>query len=274
MTAAVETPARFGFGANWQRFLSVLNADRIAAAEASLRAMLDVSSLAGRTFLDVGSGSGLFSLAAVGLGARRVHSFDFDRNSVECGLQLKTRFAPDADWTIEQGSVLDPVYLDGLGRFDVVYSWGVLHHTGRLWPALEAVADLVAPDGRLFLSIYNDQGLRSTLWSLEKRWYVTRPWVRPFMVAGAVAGFGVADAVRGIAPWRRYAEQRARGMSSYHDLIDWLGGYPFEVARPEDVTAFYEGRGFRTERLQTCGRRSGCNEFVFSAPARHDVSAP
>jgi 2-polyprenyl-6-hydroxyphenyl methylase/3-demethylubiquinone-9 3-methyltransferase len=51
-------------------------------------------------------------------------------------------------------------------------------------------------------------------------------------------------------------------MSRVHDWFDWLGGYPFEVARPEEIFAFYQARGFSLERLKTCGGGLGCNEFV------------
>src|SRR5438270_7636215 len=136
MTLPIPTPAgspdelRFQFGKNWSRFLEVLDDERIAEAERSLVEMLEVRDLRGRSFLDVGSGSGLFSLAAKRLGATRVHSFDFDPNSVACTSELKRRFfAKDPNWTIEQGSVLDKPYLTSLGTFDIVYSWGVLHHT-------------------------------------------------------------------------------------------------------------------------------------------------
>src|SRR5918911_286314 len=120
---------RFEFGRNWAKFLALLNEQRIADAENSLRQMLECEDLKGRSFLDIGSGSGLFSLAARRLGAR-VHSFDYDPHSVACTMELRRRFCPeDAAWTVETGSALDADYLKRLGRFDVVYSWGVLHHT-------------------------------------------------------------------------------------------------------------------------------------------------
>src|SRR5262249_43922399 len=128
--------------------------------------------LAGRNFLDVGSGSGLFSLAAMSLGAAKVHSFDYDPHSVACARELRRRFFPDSSqWTVEQGSALDGDYLTRLGQWDIVYSWGVLHHTGDMWNAFRNVRGLVRPRGRLFISIYNDQGDRSRRWTTVKAIY-------------------------------------------------------------------------------------------------------
>src|SRR5438128_7073825 len=118
---------RFEFGRNWSRFLATLADTRIADAEDSLRKMLETEDLRGKRFLDIGSGSGLFSLAARRLGAR-VHSFDYDPRSVACTSELKRRyFNGDDRWKVEEGSALDAVYVKSLGTFDVVYSWGVLH---------------------------------------------------------------------------------------------------------------------------------------------------
>ena len=262
--------SRFSFGENWSRFLGELDESRIAQAELSLRQMLEIERLDGRSFLDVGSGSGLFSLAARRLGAS-VHSFDYDSQSVACAAELKRRYFPDdAVWAVEQGSVLDAEYLGRLGTWDVVYAWGVLHHTGAMWQALENVARLVRGGGQLYLAIYNDQGPASRRWLRVKQAYNRLPsWLRWLVLWPALVRLWgpttVRDVLRGrpLETWRGYAASSTRGMSACRDVVDWVGGLPFEVARPEQVFDFYRDRGFVLRKLKTCGGGHGCNEFVF-----------
>src|ERR1044072_7460679 len=157
----VSRGERFEFGTNWSRFLALLDDERVANAENSLKKMLGLEDLCGKSFLDIGSGSGLFSLAARRLGAR-VHSFDYDPHSVACTEELKRRYFPDdLNWTVEEGSALSIDYLETLGIFDIVYCWGVLHHTGRMWQAMENILLPTGPATRLFIAIYNDVGTRS-----------------------------------------------------------------------------------------------------------------
>ncbi|HEU5295884.1 MAG TPA: class I SAM-dependent methyltransferase [Burkholderiaceae bacterium] len=259
-TIDIETGRRFAFGDNWARFLSVVDETRIANAVSSLKQMLEVNDLSGRSFLDAGSGSGLFSLAARRLGAT-VRSFDFDPHSVACTRELRRRYSTDErGWVVEEGSVLDSTYLAQLGTFDVVYSWGVLHHTGQMWQALANVAERVSPGGLLFVAIYNDQGWISRYWKAVKRCYVARPVLRwPLLLLHFPYLFGLRWLVRA-ATGRRRLE---RGMSLWHDMVDWVGGYPFEVARPEAILRFCRDRGFTLRELKTCGGRHGCNEMVF-----------
>jgi len=259
--------ARFQFGRNWKAFLSTLDEGRIAEAETSLTTMLQRGDLRGKSFLDAGSGSGLFSLAARRLGAR-VHSFDIDAESVACTRELKERFFPgDSLWAVEEGSVLDGKYLEALGSFDVVYSWGVLHHTGAMWSALERIRLPVAPQGQLFIALYNDQGAVSSLWKKVKAAYCSGPPGR-WLVCGvflpllALRSLAAGTVKHGdpFGQMRNY--RRERGMSLYHDWIDWLGGWPFEVARAEEVRAFFQESGFEMTK-EVLTRSWGCNQYVF-----------
>jgi len=198
-----------------------------------------------------------------------VHSFDYDPDSVSCTTQTRQRYAPAADaWTVERGSVLDDQYVGGLGAFDIVYSWGVLHHTGDMWGAINRVTRLVGPGGTLFLAIYNDQGLPSRLWWHIKRIYCQQAVLRPVLAGGFAFYFGArgafGDLVAGRNPITRYVEPAGvRGMKFWPDLIDWIGGFPFEFAKPEAILDFCLTRGFTLRRLVTTAG-VGNNEFVFS----------
>jgi 2-polyprenyl-6-hydroxyphenyl methylase/3-demethylubiquinone-9 3-methyltransferase len=266
-SAAEEIAARqrFEFGENWREFIDTVDDGRVADAVAALRDMLGEP--VDGTFLDAGCGSGLSSLAARRLGATVV-SFDFDPQSVLATRELRHRFAPeDDDWSVREGSVLDQDFLEGLGTFDVVYSWGVLHHTGEMWRGIDLVADRVAPGGRLFIAIYNDQGGASERWRSVKKVYNRSGAAGQAVITGAAAlYFGskavLANLARGRLP--KVAHRPERGMSYWHDLRDWVGGYPFEVAKPEEVFDQVTSKGFVLERLKTCAGGLGCNEYVFS----------
>src|SRR5665647_1089620 len=201
----INAGQRFAFGDNWQSFLNLVDDERIHAAEVSLADKLGV--IEGLRFVDVGSGSGLFSLAARNLGAEVV-SFDFDPQSVACTAELRRRYRPDDDnWRVEQGSALDATYLKSLSKFDVVYSWGVLHHTGDMWQALDLVGQMTEPGGRLLIAIYNDQGRASKVWMRVKHTYNDSGPIRRRMIVEAV---GVYFNVRSNLSVRR-AVARLRG---------------------------------------------------------------
>jgi len=263
----VSRGERFEFGKNWTRFLRKLSDERIALAEQSLRKMLKVERLDGRSFLDIGSGSGLFSLAAKRLGAR-VHSFDYDQQSVECTAELRRRyFRSAADWVVERGSALDRDYLARLGTFDVVYSWGVLHHTGDMWQAFENVKPLVAERGHVYIAIYNDLGEITDRWAEVKRRYnaLPRPLSLPYAI-GVLAGEewrGLRYPVQWINKLWTYEKTSRRGMNWWYDQIDWIGGWPYERATVERVVDAFANDGFGLTSLVDRSSGYGCNEFVF-----------
>lgn len=264
-----DTETRFAFGKNWAAFIKLLDEDRVEKARESLAELLPDSDLAGKKFLDVGSGSGLMSLAARRLGASVV-SFDYDEDSVGCTQHLHEHFDNSSEnWRVMQGSALDDDFMEKLGTFDVAYSWGVLHHTGHMWKGIELTCQRVAEGGVLFIAIYNDQGAWSGRWAKIKKAYCSNRLAR-WAIIGTFIPYWIArnllaDLVwmrNPIARYRDYGEQR--GMSVFYDWFDWLGGFPFEVAKPEEIIDYCQGKGFRLVGLKTAGGSVGCNEFVFT----------
>lgn len=277
----MEPDQKFAFGRNWQNFLQSLDETKIAAAEDSLRRLLDVQQLQGQRFIDAGSGSGLFSLAAYRLGAE-VISFDVDADSVACTDWVRREFGAEDRWKVSSGSLLDAAFLEALPDANIVYCWGVAHHTGQMWVALGSLAEMVSPRGKLVVAIYNDQQYRSRMWHSIKRIYQRLPsWLRPVYVSLIWVGLFSQRAMMTLAasvirlvtlrnpfvPWVNWIGQsRGRGMNRWYDLVDWVGGWPFEVARPEEIFRFYRDRGFELREMTTSDGH-GCNEFVFERSA-------
>jgi 2-polyprenyl-6-hydroxyphenyl methylase/3-demethylubiquinone-9 3-methyltransferase len=272
---------RFKFGENWQQFAAQLHPDQIVQSGESLSQLLGRNELEGLTFLDIGCGSGLSSLVARERGAR-VRSFDFDPDSVACTQALRDRYYPDdPDWTVERGSILDRDYVVRLGKFDIVYSWGVLHHTGALWTALDHAADVVAPSGMLAIALYRHTPL-CWAWHIEKWAYVALPPLGQSVIRGAYkAAFFAAKTAVGDNPFRYVQEYKSkRGMDWHYDVHDWLGGYPYESVKPEAVKSHMRHRGFSVVRTfeHPAGNGlfgTGCDEFVFRAqPATAAGASP
>jgi 2-polyprenyl-6-hydroxyphenyl methylase/3-demethylubiquinone-9 3-methyltransferase len=244
-----QVEGRFAFGENWQSFLDTLDEESIAEARRGLARLFPNDEIKGRRFLDIGCGSGLSMLAAAELGACKVEGVDIDPKSVAAARALLSSKLPGGPWTVRVASVFD-LTPGASGGFDIVYSWGVLHHTGDMWRAIEKAAALVAPGGLLALALYRKTPLCG-FWQWEKRLYSAsgkrvqasvRLIYRTCYAAGLIA--------TGRSPLRYAREyKRARGMDWAHDIHDWLGGYPYQSAEPHAVTGFLDKLGFRMMRM-------------------------
>ena len=258
--------ARFGFGDNWKRFAASVTEAEIAEAMRDLETLLGEAGLGGRSFLDIGSGSGLHSLAAHRLGASSVQSFDYDVDSVECTRAMHAREGEPGSWAVQQGSVLDPAFLGTLPECELIYSWGVLHHTGDMWQAISNAAALCKkPDSRLCIGIYNRKLLLSPIARRIKFAYVKSPApIKKLILFTYWVPTALWGLLRGRNPLRDIREYGSkRGMDYWRDLEDWVGGYPFECARVDEVLSFVLPMGFDLCFLRTRHSVSGVNVFVF-----------
>ncbi|WP_445147426.1 class I SAM-dependent methyltransferase [Dyella sp. Tek66A03] len=249
----------------------MLDEHRVDQSRRAICDLLDREDLQDWRVLDIGSGSGLSSLAMHQLGAEVV-SFDYDPDSVACTEELRRLYgASDKHWTVTHDSVLDVAFMQSLGKFNLVYSWGVLHHTGAMWQALDLAQQCVAPGGTLLIALYNDQGWRSGVWRAIKRLYCSSApgrWLVGALFYPFFALYALWLDLRQLHVPGTHARQYAqrRGMSLFHDWRDWLGGYPFEVAQPEGVVSKLAAEGFQLQS-QKLTQGLGCNEFVFTKTA-------
>lgn len=267
---------RFAFGKNWQSFVeNYLNDELIDEARRSVLEFCDGERLIrDKTFIDVGCGSGLFSLVAHRIGASRVVGFDLDLDSIRCAEYLREREGASNTWQIEHGSILDEEFVASLGKYDFVYSWGVLHHTGNMWKAIENASKLVKENGALCIAIYNKAdgwGIYpdgrwgpSRFWVAEKRLYSSLPLVLQNLIDFSVMSVLVIMYILTLNnPIKRIrSHKQFRGMSWRIDIKDWLGGYPYEYASVAEIFDFVKRLGFSLENLK-CNNGLMNNEYLF-----------
>jgi 2-polyprenyl-6-hydroxyphenyl methylase/3-demethylubiquinone-9 3-methyltransferase len=261
----LDLSTHFRFGENWAGYSELVDDRRIAAARESVARL--VGDLGGKSFLDIGSGSGLFSVAALRLGAGEVLATDIDPDSVATTRKLLSR--EGGSWRAQQVSVFD-LAADVPERFDVVYSWGVLHHTGSMWRALDCAAAMVKPDGILVFALYERTPLCGA-WTREKRLYRKLPRAVQKLFRGVyLTAWGAGMLAKGHNPRRYIREGRQeRGMDVFHDVHDWMGGYPYESTTPVVIDDFMTKRGFERQKVVPWPVRlggllgSGCSEYVY-----------
>lgn len=255
----------FSFGQNWKDYLQTVSEEEVNSATQDIQQWLGRDAAAGKTIIDIGSGSGIHSLAFYLLGAREIHSFDVDRYSVEATKTLWEKLGKPENWRVVHGSILDADFTQSLGQFDVVYSWGVLHHTGAMWQAIEKSFGLVRPGGKLWISLYAKGPRYAQDLELKTRYNAASDLRKRWMIYQRIGRRMLARARRLKNPFA-WNVKKDRGMNAYHDIVDWFGGLPYEVASEDEVLRFGREHGFILERIQTQGE-GACSVYVFSLPA-------
>lgn len=264
-----KVDSHFAFGKNWASYSKLIDSPQIERAKQGLLRLVPADEFKRRSFLDIGCGSGLHALAAAKLGASRIVGVDIDRDSVNTAETLLMEQNLDVPWQTKNISVfdLDP---NDQGTFDIVYSWGVLHHTGSLWEAVSKAASMVAPGGLLVVAFYRSTYM-DAFWKFEKRFYSNAPSrVQKIIQAGYVKALHLHNAITRRESFHEYIEsyKSNRGMDFYHDVHDWLGGYPYETTLAAEVDRRMNDLGFQAERVfaqpKTSGiLGSGCDEYVY-----------
>lgn len=256
----MKDKAEFNFGENWLDYsLNKLDLSKVDQARLDLSSFLHTKSLENKTFLDIGCGSGLMSIAASQLGAKSVTGLDISDESIQASSLNAKKFVPKSRLTFKKMSIFDSEF-NAIKAADVVYCWGVLHHTGEMWKAIDLTLSKVNKGGLFAIAIYNRHST-SIIWRYIKFLYnkspnlVKKMFIYFFYWLIALAKF----VVTGKNPFSK----SRRGMNYYYDVVDWVGGYPYEFASPDEIKEFIEPRGFTQKYFIKSEVPTGCNEFVF-----------
>jgi len=234
----------FSFGKNWENYVKKhFSEERVQISKQHLLDFLGLPDLRGKTFLDIGCGSGLHSLAALQAGAEKIISFDYDINSVSTTQKLQAYSGNPKHWVVLHGSILDLDFVNSLEPADIVYAWGVLHHTGDMWKAIENTSLLIKQNGYLYLALYtaniippSDQFWLDVKQKYNKANQFTKRKMELWYIWEFMLGKNLLNIPQLIKTHFTY--KHSRGMALYTDIVDWLGGWPMEFADIEDVKKF------------------------------------
>ncbi|MDD4972252.1 MAG: methyltransferase domain-containing protein [Paludibacter sp.] len=254
----------FRFGENWKSFVEKIGEEDLASARKNIEEWLGANNIRGKTVIDIGCGSGIHSLAFWTLGAKEVLSFDLDSQSVEASKMVWENAGKPDNWKILTGSILDEVFLSGLGEhsFDIVYSWGVLHHTGKMWEAVDNALSCVKMGGYFWIALYVKGPSYQQDFALKIMYNKASAFRKKVMRGRAIADIMKKRLKNGHNPLE-WNQKKSRGMNTYHDIVDWLGGLPYEVASVDEVVDFTRKKGLILEKIQT-GEAN--NIYLFSSP--------
>lgn len=249
----------FNFGKNWLEFShQFVDEEKIKEAEKSLANLLGEENIKDKTFLDIGCGSGIFAIAAKRLGAKEVVGIDISAESIESAKLNKSKFLPCEKVMFYQKSILDKDYLV-IGKFDIVYSWGALHHTGKMYEAISNSLQLANKDSLFVIAIYNKH-CSSWAWKIVKYIYNIAP---VFLKKMMIYFFGAIILIAKFLVTRKNPLTMRRGMNFYYNIVDWIGGYPYEYALAQEIVDFVEKKGFKIQKIIQPKVPTACNEFVF-----------
>lgn len=257
-----KSGSRFQFGKNWKNFLGTVTESEINKAAEDINLWLETDDLSGKQVIDIGSGSGIHSYVFYTMHAKELISFDYDEDSVEATKKVWQKAGSPSNWKTMQGSILDIEFIKYLGMFDIVYSWGVLHHTGEMWKAIENAITLVKPGGIFWISIYQKGSGYFKALKLKKKYNKSSKIGKKIMIYQRVIRLMAGRLLRGKNPLN-WNQRTTRGMNVYNDLVDWLGGLPYEVATTEEITEFCTKHGLQLKKISAMPE-GACSIYLFT----------
>jgi 2-polyprenyl-6-hydroxyphenyl methylase/3-demethylubiquinone-9 3-methyltransferase len=257
----MDSKITFSFGKNWMDYNRTVTQKEIDKAEEDLVYWVGKENIEGKRVLDLGSGSGIHSLGLLALGAKELVSFDYDPNSVTATTEHWEKKGRPENWKVMHGSILDKAFVNQLGQFDLVYSWGVLHHTGSMWDAINNALSMVRPGGHFFITIYKDDNYQKSI-AIKQKYNAASPAGKRMIERKEIAKLMAKRAMHLKNPlaWNQKIE---RGMNIYHDLVDWLGGLPYEVASEDEILRWGRQNNLEMERILCKGNYGACNYYLF-----------
>jgi SAM-dependent methyltransferase len=255
----------FNFGSNWKNYSKyALSGKKIETAKLHFDKLFENIDLNEKSFLDIGFGQGLSLLIATEKNANTV-GCDINPLCSEVLLFNMKMFNNNLnEIPVVIGSINDETTVENILKlndgnlFDIVHSWGVLHHTGNMWKAIEKSKNLVTKNGIFVIAIYNKH-FTAKFWHLIKKVYNSSGWfIKNLMLAGYLPLIFIRYLLYFQNPMKL-----PRGMNIYYDAIDWLGGYPYQYASIDEILDYMNQNGFTQVRIVKTSGFTGCNEFVF-----------
>lgn len=251
----------FSFGKNWMNLNRHITEEEIEKAKNDLLHWIGKENIEGKRVLDLGSGSGIHSLSLLELGAAELVSFDYDPNSVTATTYHWEKKGKPANWKVMHGSILDKEFIQQIGQFDLVYSWGVLHHTGKMWEAIDNALTLVKPKGLFYLTIYKDDNYSRSIRQKEK-YNASSPMGKKLIESSHISRIMLKRMLHLKNPFT-WNEKLERGMNIYNDLVDWLGGLPYEAASEDEMLQWGIRNNLTLKRILCKGNYGSCNYYLF-----------
>lgn len=252
----------FSFGENWKKFLNTVGEKEISKAREDIKQWVGEENILNKKIIDIGSGSGIHSLAFYLMGAKELISFDYDIYSVEATRELWKKAGSPSNWNLFQGSILDKNCITNLGKFDIVYSWGVLHHTGEMWNAIENSIQMIAKNGLLLIAIYIKGPQYEKHLKTKRKYNKASELWKKVMVYRYVLSVIMHRLRTGKNPFN-WNEKKERGMNVYNDIIDWMGGLPYEVASKEEIIGFCKEKNLEIKKVIEAKFEGGCSIYLF-----------